>query len=183
MSSDQDPKATLLRAEAGASRSARSSSWSLPPDLRDEAARRIRTVALLYAAAYFLVGMLPALLTPEGRAFLFGRTINWLPAVLSIADALAVAWLISRPELSSRLKIYAGLAFEVLGSYGIAAAEYHDIVAPVMYELGSGDFGLSWVSVWVMLFTIVVPAPPRIALLSAALSLSAIPVMYALGSN
>jgi serine/threonine-protein kinase len=34
-----------------------------------------------------------------------------------------------------------------------------------------------------MLFTVVVPSPPRIALLSAALSLSTVPVSYALGHN
>jgi hypothetical protein len=90
------------------------------------------------------------------------------------------------PSLAPRhqVKVLAGLAFQVLGSYGIAAAEYHDIAAPIMYRTyGAGDFGLSWVTVWVMLFTIVVPAPPRLALLSAALSLSAVPVMYAAGDN
>jgi eukaryotic-like serine/threonine-protein kinase len=52
-----------------------------------------------------------------------------------------------------------------------------------MYRMGAGDFGLSWVAVWVMLFTVVVPTQPRLAVLTAALSLSSIPVMYALGGN
>jgi serine/threonine-protein kinase len=34
-----------------------------------------------------------------------------------------------------------------------------------------------------MMFTMVVPTPPRVALLGAALSLSAVPVMFALGEN
>ena len=40
-----------------------------------------------------LVGVLPLVITPEGRALFFGRTINWLPAASSIADALLLAWL------------------------------------------------------------------------------------------
>jgi serine/threonine-protein kinase len=184
MSSDQDLKATVLRAEDSESRPGRlSSAWSLAPDLREEAVRRIRSVALLYATAYFVAYLLPALLTSQGRALLFGRTIHWLPPILSILGALLVAWLASRPEIPARIKMHCGLAFEVLGSYGIASGEYHDIVAPIMRDLGGEDFGLSWVSVWVMLFTVVVPSPPRIALLSAALSLSTVPVSYALGHN
>jgi eukaryotic-like serine/threonine-protein kinase len=184
MPSDHDHKATLLRAEAGASRSGlRTSSWALPPDLREEAVRRVRAVALVYALAYFLADPAPSLISEEGRRLFFSRTIFWLPSTLSIAGALLVAWLASRREISTRVKLHAGLALGVLGSYGIAASEYHDIVAPIMYRLGSGALGLSWVAVWVMLFTVVVPTPPRLALLTAALSLSAIPVMYALGGN
>ena len=53
------------------------------------------------------------------------------------------------------------------GSVGIAAAEYHHISAPIMYShFGPGGYGLSWVAVWVMLFSVVVPTPPRVALLS-----------------
>jgi serine/threonine-protein kinase len=114
---------------------------------------------------------------------LFSRPVFWLPSALSIGGALLVVWLASVPDLPTRFKLYAGLAFEVLGSYGIAASEYHDITAPVMYRMGPSDFGLSWVAVWVMLFTVVVPARPRLALLTAALSLSAVPVMFALGDN
>ena len=184
MADDHDPGVTLLRGGASSRSGGRSGSWTLPADLREEAARRIRAVAPLYAVAYFLIGLLPLLVSQHGRALLFSRTIHWLPATVSIADALAVAWLVGHPRFSAGVKAYAGLAFEVLGSYGIAAAEYHDIVAPVMYrDYGAGDFGLSWVSVWVLLFTIVVPAPPRIALPAAALSLSAVPVMYAVGDN
>ena len=184
MSSDPDLKATLLRPDAAPSRaSRRTSSWTLPPDLREEAVRRVRSVALVYALAYFLAGPALALITEEGRKLLFSRTIFWLPPALSIAGALLVAWLVSRPGIPTRVKLYAGLAFGVLGSYGIAASEYHDITAPIRYSGGPGGFGISWVAVWVLLFTVVVPAQPRLALLTAALSLSAIPVMYTLGGN
>ena len=183
-----DPTATFVRAEGTAQETRRSTSWALPPDLQAESVRRLRTVALLYAMVYFMAGVLPMVLFQEGRAIFFSELTLWLPATVSIFDALAVAALLSLPRLSYRLKMLIGLAFQVLGSFGIAAAEYHDIAAPISRgRFGDGDFGMSWVAVFVMLFSIIVPAPPRIALATAALSLATVPLTYAagvaLGSN
>ena len=185
MAGEADQKATLLHADGRETGSGgRSHAWSLPADLREEAVRRIRTVALLYAMAYFLVGVFPALLSVEGRAILFGRPIYWFPAFGSIGAALAVAALCWTPRVATHVKIFAGLAFEVLGSFAIAASEYHDLVAPIMRgDVGGGDFGMSWVAPWVLLFTVVVPTAPRVALGAAAVSLAAIPLMYAVGNN
>jgi serine/threonine-protein kinase len=66
-----------------------------------------------------------------------------------------------------------GLVFEVVSSYAIAAAEFAD---PRMLEQHRGMLGLSWVAVWVVLFTVVVPTAPRRALLAALASVSAVPV-------
>jgi len=178
-----DSKTTLIQTDVAASRAGqRTSAWTLPPDLEAEAVRRVRALALLYALAYFLAGLLPPLLSAEGRTMLMSGMIHWLPPVLSIVGALVVAWLLSRPGLNTAVKMIAG-AFGILGSYGIAAAEYHDIVSPIMYREGPGGLGLSWVAVWALLGAVVVPSPPRITLLSSALSLSAVPVMYSLGGN
>ena len=184
MAGEHDSRVTLLRAGAPTRASSRTTSWTLPPDLHEDAARRVRAVALVYATAYFLAGVLPPLLSAEGRAVFFSRTLHWLTAAVSIGDALALAWLVGSPRFSAQVKLLAGLAFQVLGSYGIAAAEYQNILSPIIRrDYGHADFGLSWVSVWVLQFTMVVPTPPRVALLGAALSLSAVPVMFALGDN
>ncbi|MDQ3427410.1 MAG: serine/threonine protein kinase [Gemmatimonadota bacterium] len=183
MASELDPKTTLVRAADPSSRSGRRTSTSaLPPDLLAAAAGRLRVSALMYAAAYFLSAFLPALLFAEGRAVLFSSPEYWLPGTLSLAGALAVAWLVSRPELSDPVKLRAGLSFEVLGSFGIAAAQYHDIAAPISQGLmGAGGFGLSWVAVWVLLFNVMVPTPPRTAVAVAAVSVTAVPLTYAAG--
>ena len=47
-----------------------------------------------------------------------------------------------------------GLAFQIASSYAIAAAEFAD---PTQLETHRGYLGLSWVAVWVVLFTVVVP--------------------------
>ena len=173
--------ATLTHLESS-STSGRTSSWALPPDLLAEAVRRVRAVAWLYALAFALAGPLVPLLFPEGRALLTSQTILWLPAAVSIAMALLVVALLSTDRLGDRAKLRVGLAFEVLGSFGIAFAEYHHISSPIQYgDLGSGGFGLSWVGLWVLLFSVVVPVPPRLALISAVLSLTAVPLVYAIG--
>jgi hypothetical protein len=184
MAGQDDTRVTLLRAGAISRSAGRPTTWALPQDLHEDAARRVRAVALVYAAAYFLAGVLPPLLSADSRAVFFGRTLQWLTSAVSIGGALALAWLVGSPRFSSRVKILAGLGFEVLGSCGIAAAEYQNILSPIIRrDYGQSDFGLSWVSVWVLQFTTVVPTPPRVALIAAALSLSAVPVMFALGDN
>jgi serine/threonine-protein kinase len=53
MPSDPDLKATLLRPDAAPSRASRgTSSWTLPPDLREEAVRRVRQICESLAEAH-----------------------------------------------------------------------------------------------------------------------------------
>ena len=70
-----------------------------------------------------------------------------------------------------------GLAFEIASSYAIAAAEFAD---PMGLEMHNGMIGLSWVAVWIVLFTVVVPTPPRRAVLAALASVSSVPVVIGL---
>ena len=188
MPSDDQSQASLIRAEAAPTTAGgRHRSWTLPPDLLREAVRRLRASALLYACAYLLAGLVPALLVPGGRAVFFSSPAYWLPVFLSIAGGLALAALVSYPGLSDRVKVRAGLIFEVLGSIGIAAAEYQHVAAPIQVREGQAGFGLSWVAGWVLLFSVVVPTPPRVTVVSAAFSVAAVPLVYAagvaLGSN
>jgi serine/threonine-protein kinase len=183
MASDLDSRTTLIRAVSAPSDSGRrTSSWTLPPDLLAEAVGRLRSSALLYALAYFLAAFLPALVVAERRAMLAANPGQWIPRVLSIGVALTLAWLASRPGISARLKLYAALGFEVLGSFGIAVVEYQHIAAPVQQgDMGTVGFGLSWVAAFVLLFSVVVPMPPRIMLLSTSLSVATVPLVYAAG--
>lgn len=183
MLSNLDSRTTLIRAASARSDSGRrTSSWTLPPDLLTEAVGRLRSSALLYALAYFLAAFLPMLLVDERRAILVATPSQWIPRVLSIGVALTLAWLASRREIPARLKLYAALGFEVLGSLGIAVAEYQGITAPIRQgNMGSMGFGLSWVAAFVLLFSVVVPMPPRIMLLATSLSVATVPLVYAAG--
>jgi serine/threonine-protein kinase len=152
-------------------------SSGFPVDLLSQSAGRLRILALLYAFIFFMAGIFPALLVPGDRARFLGSFLQWGPAVIGIMVALLVAAVIRRPGLPPHTAMTLGLAFEVASSYAIAAAEFAD---PMQIENHSGYLGLSWVAVWVVLFTVVVPTSPRRAVMAALASVSSVPVIIGL---
>ena len=176
-----DSRATLIRPEESSAASRRSRPWSMPPDLLADATKRLRASVLIYALGFFLAGLAPALVFTHAREMLFASPAFWLPPIASITGALGVAALITWTSFTDRAKLRIGLGFEVLGSFGIAAAEYQGIVAPIMGMHGMAGFGLSWVVTWVLLFSVVVPTPPILATIVAICSVAAVPVTYAAG--
>jgi len=147
---------TLMHAQASDS-STRGRSLGLPLDLLQQSAGRLRTLALLYAFVFFMAGILPALLIPEERAHFLGSFTQWGPGVIGILVALVVAAVIRSERFSLTTVMKSGLVFEIASSYAIAAAEFAD---PMSLEIHRGYLGLSWVAVWVVLFTVVVPTRP-----------------------
>jgi len=179
---------TLMREQPWSAKSsggwARSSQASLPADLLAESVTRLRVIAAIYAVTYFASAYGPPLLVSELRQQMFGDLHSWLPGAVSIVGALVLIWITYLPRLSDRTKMRIGLLFEIVGSFGIAAGEYHGIVGPILIRDapfdGFSGFGLSWVAPWVLLFTTAVPNPPRIATAGAALSVSAVPLVFGL---
>jgi serine/threonine-protein kinase len=149
-------------------------SSGFPTDLASQSAARLRVLALLYAFTFFMSGILPALLIPVDRARFLGSVVQWLPGVSAIAMALVVAAVLRSPRLSVATATNIGLGFEIASSYGIAAAEFGD---PMTLEMLHGNVGLSWVAVWVVLFTVVVPTTPLRAVWTALASVSSVPVI------
>lgn len=154
---------------------ARGISGSLPADLLSQSAGRLRVLALLYAFVFFMAGVLPALVFERGR--FLGSFVQWVPSAAGIAVALLLALVIGSPRVSLPAAMSLGLVFEIVSSYAIAAAEFAD---PMQLETHRGFLGLSWVAVWVVLFTVVVPTPPRRALVAALASVSSVPVVIGL---
>ena len=173
---ERHDQVTLVRLGApGASGPGRAS--GLPSDLMAQAAERLRVLALLYAFIFFMAGVLPALLLPEPRLRFLADITRWGPAVAGIASALVVAFAARHPGLSLPSALRVGLFFEVVSSYAIAAAEFGD---PAMLDKHQDTVGLSWVAVWVLLFTVVVPTAPRRAVLAALASVSSVGAVVAL---
>ncbi len=167
---------TLLHPDAR-DPSARGVSSGFPVDLLSQSAGRLRVLALLYAFVFFMAGIVPALLLPGERARFLGSFLQWGPGVIGIVVALLVAAVIRSARLPLPTAMNIGLAFEVASSYAIAAAEFAD---PMGLEMHGGMIGLSWVAVWIVLFTVVVPTPPRRAVLAALASVSSVPVTIVL---
>jgi hypothetical protein len=166
--------ALLLTREARHAPRAGEHVTGLPIDLVMQSVSRLRVLALLYAFVFFMVALFPALVVPQDRGRVLGSSILWAPGVISISVALLVAALIRSARLPLAAKVNIGLAFEVAGSYGIAAAEFLD---PSSLAVKGSWTGLSWVAVWTALFTVVVPTRPRRALVAALGSVSAVPVV------
>ncbi len=193
----EHPELRLRRPTTAEQEIASHASVRLPSDLLEASVRRLRIVALLYAAVFFLAAIFPnafclllAQVNPNvacvSTYFTTFRTIG--PPILSIFLGLIVYGIIRWSALPPAGKLHVGLFFEVLGSVGIAVAEYQGVISAIKYVgmenvAGAGGFGLSWVSVWVMFFTVVVPSPPRRALVAALLSVSAVPVAFAILSS
>src|SRR3954451_10742151 len=166
---------TLMHADGGDS--SRSRSLGFPLDLLQQSASRLRILALLYAFVFFMSGILPALLLTEERPRFLSSFIQWGPALIGIVSGIVVAWTITSQRFSHSTVMNFGLVFEIASSYAIAAAEFGD---PMQIEMHQGYLGLSWVAVWVVLFTVVVPTLPRRALLAALVAVSSVPVTIGL---
>jgi serine/threonine-protein kinase len=146
----------------------------LSTHLITQAAVRLRILAYLYAFTFFMAAFLPVLFSAADRALLVSRPTLWAPGVISIAVALLVAAVTKSPRVSLHAAMVIGAVFEVVSSYGIAAAEFLDSEA---FNMGGHSWmGLSWVAVWTLLFTVVVPTSPRKAVPAALASVSAVPV-------
>jgi hypothetical protein len=144
----------------------------LPLDLLNRAAARLQVLAWLYAFTFFMAAFFPAFLYPGGLSMLFERALNWAPGAISITVAVAVALAIRKSQLRPATVTVFALIFEVISSYGIAAAEFLQTL-----NVRPPWIGLSWVSVWVLLFNVVVPTVPRYAVVAALLSVTSVPVM------
>jgi serine/threonine-protein kinase len=149
----------------------------LPTDLQNRAATRLQILAWLYSFTFFMAAFFPALLFPAQRAILFERPVYWTPGVISIAVAVAVALAIRMAHLRPAAVAVLALLFEVVSSYGIAAAEF---LHPLGLDAGTSWIGLSWVAVWMLLFNVVVPTVPRLAVIAAIASVTSVPAMVLL---
>jgi len=140
----------------------------------NQGASRLQALALLYAFMFFMAAFLPRIILQPSQ--LFEHPINWVPGAISIVVALSVAAVLRSARLDARSVVGVSLIFEIASSYGIAAAEF---LQPL--DLNPDSWvGLSWVAVWTLIFNVVVPAPPRYAVVAALASVSSVPVMVLL---
>ncbi len=158
----------------------RSRAAELPDDLLRDSARRLRVIALIYAAGFVVAEAGAVLSDPLIRAE-YGSFYQWGPAAISVVVALVVAGLASSPRIAPLKLMSIGLVFEVVAAYGIAFATYWGVYRGLPYEPEHLEiFGLSYVAAWIMFFTIVSPNEPRKALVAAIAAGSSVPVTMVL---
>jgi hypothetical protein len=148
----------------------------LPRDLLAQSARRLRILALLYAFVFFMAAFVPDLFLFGAQSRIFLSFEQWGPGAISISVALLVAALTSSSRIPIRAVMVIGLVFQVAGSFGIAAAEF---LNPAALDFTAQWVGLSWVALWTLLFTVVVPSSPRRTVIASLASVSSVPILTA----
>jgi hypothetical protein len=99
---------------------------------------------------------------------------NWAPGVMiSIVVAIAVALAVRMISASSRDRD--ALRTHLRSRQQLRHRTQPEFIQPTGLQLGMHWVGLSWVSVWMLLFNVVVPTVPRYAVLAALASVTAVP--------
>ena len=133
----------------------------LSPDLEAAAARRLGALALVTATAGTVLGLLGqfVLASVAARGF---RVATMIPG---ITVSLALWALVASGRLPTRRILALGLGYQVLQGF-LNGVGYYGFV------LGQGGAVRGWspVAVWMMIFPLIVPAPPARTILATLLT-------------
>jgi serine/threonine-protein kinase len=146
--------------------------------LQRQAVRRLEFVALVAFAAQLGV-WLAVNLVQGSLAEEFASPLEWGFPVGAMAASLGIALLIRRGRLAPATIVRFGLVYQVLISFAIAAGSYFGAFAGLDSDAITFDrVGFTFVAPWMMIFSVLVPAPPREALLALLASATAVPLVY-----
>jgi serine/threonine protein kinase len=150
--------------------------WAMPAELLRQAARRLALAAFgvgLVCAVSIIVNNLLAAVGWYNFSHMEIR--NVIMGTL-VAVSAATAWTARAGRLTPRDLLRVGLAFEVAVAFGISL---HDHLEPL--QEGVPLAAVSWLCIWIVMFPLVVPAPPRWALAAALAAASTWPLGYLAG--
>ena len=148
----------------------------LPPDLLRQASRRLELASLAVATFYSATLVLNYTLSALGwrpRSHLAWHNLIAL-AVISIS--LALFWLCRRGRLEPIHLLDLGLVYEVVVGLAISL---QDNLAPLSPDRPLDT--ISWLCMWIVMFPLIVPAPPFKALVASLAAASTWPPAFAVG--
>jgi serine/threonine-protein kinase len=150
----------------------------LPTDFVEGAARRLGIAALLYAGAYFLAygsGRLAGDWAEAWGSSAFPQTPDfWSFGFIGLAIGV---FFLTRSKRVERMRLLEfGLVWEVVAAVGIDF-----FLAWGKWPAATQAIGISWVSVWIVFFPLIVPSTTGKTLLAALAAASATPVLYLIG--
>jgi len=157
----------------------RKSATGLPSSLLRRSTRRLQIVSLTIAGLIFVAWFVNALL--KGKLHEEWRTpYQWGGPVALLVVSLAVFGLVRFSRGAAQRIESIALSYEVVSSWCMPVITYWRTFRDVPADRISFDLvGFSPVVVWVLLFTVLVPARPTRALIALLLSLAAVPTTYA----
>ncbi len=149
------------------------------PDVRT--VRRIRFVSAVLGSA-FLIVWIGSITVSGDFASEFASPWQWGPASIVVLSSLAVYLVAAHGTLPPTTIITIGLVYEVVMSFGLAGVQYFGAFERIPAEYMSRDVvGISIVVIWVLTYTVLVPAVPWQALIALTVSMASVPLIY-LGS-
>ncbi len=150
--------------------------WAMPAELMRQAARRLGLAAFGVGLAFAITIAVTNVIEALGwYNFSHQAVRNALFALLVVASG-AVTWVVRVGRLTSARLLRLSLAYEVVVAFGISMG---DNLEPLHAALPL--VAISWLCVWVVIFPLVVPAPPRWALVASVASASTWPLAYFIG--
>lgn len=168
-------------------------SGALPTELLERVPRRLSAMALVYALVYLSqLALGPILALLRGKDDWLARQLETLPpdvvssywksfplgyvtGTVAVLGATALYVVVRSWRGSPRQLARVGHAFAILGALGIALIEQS-------YLRDGYGIGISWVCVWITIYPVVVPAPPRVAVGIALVAATAGPLGYLLAT-
>ncbi len=157
----------------------------LPPDILEEASRRLGWAALLYSTVYFLAFFgshfviygFSALREHFGGEQLFQTTVAVASMALGLVVFAGSRLATVRPD---RLLDF-GLLFLVVGSLGISVSNFWGLYPVWSQEiLQNYTPGIPWECMWILVFPIIAPNTPGKTLLASLAAASTSPLVIAL---
>jgi serine/threonine-protein kinase len=143
-----------------------------------QAARRLEIVCIV-AFGSILVTWLATIIISGTLTREFRELHQWVPPVTALGASAAVLALVRSRRFSPSRLVRLGLVYQVVVSYTITCAAHlggFQGLTPADFDVDR--IGLTYVAPWMLFFTVLVPAPPREALVALIASASAAPLVH-----
>jgi tRNA A-37 threonylcarbamoyl transferase component Bud32 len=146
--------------------------------LQQQAVRRLELVGWLTFTGQFVV-WLAVNLVQGTLADEFATPLQWAFPIGVMVASVGIALLARSERLDPTVIVRLGLVYQVAISFAIAAGSYVGAFRGVDPEAIDFDrTGLTFVGPWMLIFSVLVPAPPREALVALLASATAVPLTY-----
>jgi hypothetical protein len=148
----------------------------LPPDLLRLASLRLELASLVLAATYSLALVLTNVLRAIGWRAQPHSLLHNIIGLTMLSLSMVLFWVSRRGRLAPIRLLDLGLLYEVMVALGISL---QDNLVPLSPERPLDT--VSWLCIWIVMFPLIVPAPPGKALAASLAAASTWPLAFAAG--
>ena len=150
--------------------------WAMPAELMRQAARRLGVAAFGVGLAFVVTIAVTTVVEALGWHHYGHLAVRGALSALLVVASGALAWVVRASRLTTARLMRLSLAYEVVVAFGISMGDNLEPL-PATLPLAA----ISWLCVWIVIFPLVVPAPPRWALVAGVASASTWPLAYFIG--